>query len=83
MTREEYETAFNEGYEEATAWKPIETIDGEDWRRRMFWLDWADDCKALNPPMPEEQRLFIGRRSRWSSTQKATHWQPIPKAPTD
>jgi hypothetical protein len=66
-------------------WQPIETIDGEDWRTRIFWLDWADDCVALNPPMEHEDmnRLFIGKRRNWASIYKATHWMPLPAPPTD
>lgn len=62
-------------------WRPIETIDGEDWRERMFWLDWSDDCKPLNQPMPNNRRLFIGTRGQWSSVNKATHWRPMPRGP--
>lgn len=67
--------------ERAQGWRLIETIDGEDWRKRMFWLDWADDCKSLNQPIPDEHKLFIGRYRSWSSLYRATHWRPMVEGP--
>lgn len=47
----------------------------------MFWLDWADDVAPLNSPMPESDRLFVGKNRCWSSLYKATHWRDLPFSP--
>lgn len=49
--------------------------------RAIFWLEWADDCAPLNPPMAEIDHVFLGWHRCWSSVFKATHWQPLPPPP--
>jgi hypothetical protein len=62
-------------------WQPIETLPHPN-SKAMFWLDWADDCAALNPGHPHyDVRLFVGMNGCWSSLYKATHWQPLPAPP--
>jgi hypothetical protein len=58
-------------------WQPIETAP-ED-KPCLFWLDWADD--VIGAPPPPTERLFMGKRRRWASTHKATHWMPLPEPP--
>jgi Protein of unknown function (DUF551) len=64
-------------------WQPIETAPSDivvD-----FWLDWAPDCKALNPPLAIDnpERRFRGKKRCWGSNYTATHWMPLPEPPKD
>ena len=64
-------------------WREMETLPSDD-AKFMFWLDWADDCAPLNPPIPRtdyDRRLFIGKNRCWSSVFKATRWALLPAPP--
>ncbi len=62
-------------------WHPISTCPPD--YTCMFWIDWADDCKEMNQPMPDDplKRIVICKRNGWSSVHKATHWAPMPAGP--
>jgi hypothetical protein len=50
----------------------------------MFWLDWADDCARLNPPLERydyARRLFIGKANCWGSNYQAVAWAIMPEPP--
>ena len=66
-------------------WQPIETAPKEG--KCMFWLEFSDDSKHLNPPLEfspwSKDQIFIGQFRRWASIYKATHWMPLPDPPKE
>lgn len=77
LTRAESSLASPAGME---GWMPIETAPhGETC---FFWLDWADDCRHLNPPLTDPDLAFyVGKRGHWASIYKGVWWQPAPPLP--
>lgn len=64
-------------------WRPIESLPATG-AEFMFWLDWADDCAELNPPLgryDHRTRLFIGKFRCWGSTYQAVAWALLPEPP--
>lgn len=62
-----------------SGWRPIETAPKG--KTCLFFLDWAEDIKPLNPPIEKspwgDERYFLGMMGLWSSLFRATHWQPL------
>lgn len=57
-----------------------EMKDAPGWREqvKVLWmLDWADDCKDLNPPLAEGQKYHVGQWGTWSSTLKGIKWASL------
>jgi hypothetical protein len=63
-----------------TGWQPIATAPKTG--RALFYLEWADDVRPLNEPLPVDvERVELTTFGGWSSVFKATHWQPLPSPP--
>lgn len=69
-------------------WQPIETAPKEG--EALFWIRagtieddvWYADTSG-NPILANvPPRLHMGKYGSWSSLMKATHWMPLPSAPT-
>lgn len=68
---------------EQEGWQTMESCPENE--RCMFWLDWADHSKALNPPLLDspwkQDALFIGKHRNWGANYKAVAWRPLPSPP--
>lgn len=64
----------------AAGWQTMESAPRDE--TCLFWLDWADDCKHLNPPLTDpDLAIFVGKRGHWASIYKGVYWQPKPPLP--
>lgn len=68
-------------------WQPIESAPKDD--EAIFWIRplTIDDSPWVNTSgepiiIDSPPQHFVGKYGRWSSLWTATHWQPLPKAPS-
>ena len=60
-------------------WQPMETAPKEI--VCLFYIDWCDDCKLLNPPLTAQDRYALTKYGSWSALMEAIHWMPLPTPP--